>query len=104
MAAFTPDSFSPIGGHHSSDYTTVKKGFAEYSYITNDTLAQVMTSGYFNYLRDDVFIGDCVHVSAHANNSVSAQREYAIITFNVVHRTPLVTNVSVTTKKMALTV
>ena len=96
--SFIANNFSPVGGFHGTNRDDNSAGIALFSYITADTLAEVKTAGYFNELRDDVFQGDVVYLSAHQLDDNSFDNEYAIIFFDSVSRSPLATNVTMDSK------
>lgn len=93
--AFIADNFSPVGGFHGSDLTTVASGVAVHSYITADTLTVVKTAGYFNDLRDNLYHGDIIYVGSTQLDADSSDNEYTIIQVNTAPRSPLTTNVTV---------
>ncbi len=103
--AFKQNNFGPIGGSHGRDKDSNASGFALYSYITGDTLAEVKTPGYFNDLRDQVFQGDVVYVGSNQLHDPenptpvnSVDNEYSIIYFDLVPRSPSVSDVAMDSK------
>ena len=78
--------FSPIGGQASAGV-----GMQVFSYTSPDTLATIVGTGYFNNLRDRVNSGDAV-VYTGTNGGT---KEHGIIFFDVVPKSPLVTDVTI---------
>lgn len=79
--AFIEGNFSPVGAFHGENLEQPSKGVALYSYITNDDLATVVGSGYFQALAKKVFRGDIVYVGSQQLEDDSSDNEYTIIHF-----------------------
>lgn len=84
--ALIKNDFSPIGGQARSGV-----GVQLWSYKSVDNLATVVGAGYFNDLRDQVYVGDVIIVSVDTGNTPLL----AIIHFATVPRSPLATNVTI---------
>ena len=98
--AFIEDGFSPVGGHHASRLADALEGFAEFSYKTEDGLGTFVANGYFNDLRDDVKVGDVIHVSGNLDAVNSTDFDFDIIYFDVVPASPLTTDVEINTLRI----
>ena len=84
--AFVINNFSPLGGQARSGV-----GVQLWSYTSDDNLAAIVTAGYFNELRDQVYVGDIIMVQADTGNTPLL----GIIHFALVPRSPLATNVTI---------
>lgn len=84
--ALVINDFSPIGGQARSGV-----GVQMWSYKSVDNLAAVVTAGYFNDLRDQVYVGDVVVLSVDTGNTPLLN----IVHFAIVPRSPLATNVTI---------
>lgn len=96
--AFIEDNFGPVGGFHGNVRATNASGIALFSYITEDALTAVVTAGYFNDLRDDVYQGDVIYLGSKQLDDNSEDNEYSIIYFDSVSRSPSATDVTINTK------
>lgn len=99
------DGFSPVGGNHSSRADALG-GVAEYAYKTNDPGAAIIAAGYFNELRDELNVGDVIHISASLSASVSVDpdagmgHEFFIRYVLTSPKSPLSTNVTLNAKQI----
>ena len=84
--AFIINDFSPIGGQGRSGV-----GVQLWSYKTEDDLSDIVTDGYFNDLRDQVYVGDVIITSVDTGNTPLLN----IVHFDVVPRSPLTSNVTI---------
>lgn len=84
--ALVINDFTPIGGQGRSGV-----GVQLFSYKSVDNLAAIVTAGYFNDLRDQVYVGDVIVVQADTGNTPLL----SLVHFAVVPRSPLVTNVTI---------
>lgn len=88
------DKFSPVGGFPGAPESAT----SVYSLATNDTLAVVKAAGYFNELRDTLYEGDVIIVSANLEHHLPTVREFALISVLASPKTPSVDNVTIKTK------
>lgn len=90
MALFIAANFGVVGGQPGAKdlNDAFGSGINEFSYTTEDTLAEVKTAGYFNELRDQVTINDLIHVVSNSADEDPTAREFSIIQFEDVFRSP----------------